>query len=201
MSGAADRSGPGALVLVVGPSGVGKDTLIDGARAALAGDERIRFPHRLVTRPVSAHEAHDTISQADFDEGVATGRFALWWRAHGLGYAIPRKVTQAVEDGAVCVVNGSRSRVEAARAALPGVVVVEVTAPREVLAARIAARGRDEDAQARLARSDGLAPIEADVTIVNDRSPEEGIAALVAALRGIGTRGVAGALEEVGARQ
>ncbi|WP_029031062.1 phosphonate metabolism protein/1,5-bisphosphokinase (PRPP-forming) PhnN [Salinarimonas rosea] len=172
----------GALVLVVGPSGAGKDTLIAGARRALAGDPRIRFPHRLVTRPVGTHEAHDTISEADFEAGIATGRFALWWRAHGLGYAVPRAVAEAAAAGAVCVVNGSRSRVAEARAALPGVVVIEVTAPRAVLAARIAARGRDADADARLARSDALAPIAADATIVNDRTPEEGVAALVAAL-------------------
>jgi len=177
--------GPGALVLVVGPSGAGKDTLIAGARAALADDPRIVFPHRLVTRTVTAHEAHDTISDADFEAGVRADRFALWWRAHGLGYAIPRSVADRVAQGAVCVVNGSRSRVAEARARLPGIVVVEVTAPRAVLAARIGARGRDADATARLARSDALAPIDADVTIVNDRTPEEGVADLVRALRGV----------------
>lgn len=177
----------GAIVLVVGPSGAGKDTLIAGARAALAGDPRIRFPHRLVTRPVTAHEAHDTISEDAFEDGVREGRFALWWRAHGLGYAIPRAVADLAADGAICVVNGSRSRVAEARAHLPGVVVVEVTAPRAALEARIAARGRDADAAARLARSDALAPIDADVTIVNDRTPEEGSADLVAALRALAT--------------
>ncbi|MGJ3261733.1 MAG: phosphonate metabolism protein/1,5-bisphosphokinase (PRPP-forming) PhnN [Salinarimonas sp.] len=179
----------GAFVLVVGPSGAGKDTLIDGARTALADDPRVRFPHRLVTRPMGAYEAHDTISDADFEAGIAAGRFALWWRAHGLGYAIPRAVVEDVAAGAVCVVNGSRSRVAQARAGLPAVVVIEVTAPRAVLAARIAARGRDADADARLARSDALASIDADVTIVNDRTPDEGVAALVAALRRLADNG------------
>jgi ribose 1,5-bisphosphokinase len=175
----------GALVLVVGPSGAGKDTLIAGAREALADEPRIRFPHRLVTRPVSAHEAHDTISEAAFEAGIAAGAFALWWRAHGLGYAIPRSVAEAAARGDVCIVNGSRSRVAEARARLPGVVVIEVTAPRETLAARIAARGRDDaaEAAARLARAQALPPIDADVTIVNDGTPEDGVTALVAALR------------------
>lgn len=173
----------GALVLVVGPSGAGKDTLMDGARAALADDPRIVFPGRLVTRTATAHEAHGTISADEFDAGEREGAFALSWRAHGLGYAVERAVLDLVAQGRVCVVNGSRSRVAEARERLPGVRVVEITAPRDVLAARIAARGRDADPRARLARSDTLAPIAADATIVNDRSVEEGVAALVGVLR------------------
>lgn len=190
--GQATQSGAGALVLVVGPSGAGKDTLIAGARAALAGDPRIRFPHRLVTRPVTAHEAHDTIDEEDFAAGERENAFALSWRAHGLGYAIPREVTDAVAAGAICVLNGSRSRVADARARLPGVLVIEVTAPRAVLAARITARGRDADADARLARNDSLEPIRPDIAIVNDRTPEEGVAALVAALRALAEPAVDG---------
>ena len=41
----------GSLVLVVGPSGVGKDTLIGGAKQALENDRRFTFVRRVVTRP------------------------------------------------------------------------------------------------------------------------------------------------------
>ena len=43
--------GRGTLALVVGPSGAGKDALIDGARHHFAGDPRYSFPRRLITRP------------------------------------------------------------------------------------------------------------------------------------------------------
>ncbi|MGA7013248.1 MAG: phosphonate metabolism protein/1,5-bisphosphokinase (PRPP-forming) PhnN, partial [Pseudolabrys sp.] len=52
--------GPGRLVLVVGPSGAGKDTVITGAKAACAADSTFVFPRRVVTRPASDAEDHDT---------------------------------------------------------------------------------------------------------------------------------------------
>ncbi|WP_331304725.1 phosphonate metabolism protein/1,5-bisphosphokinase (PRPP-forming) PhnN [Methylobacterium oryzae] len=173
---------PGCLVLVVGPSGAGKDTLLRLARAALADDPRYVFPRRLVTRPPSADEDNDEIDEAAFAEGRGAGRFTLSWRAHGLGYALPETVGRRVADGHVVVCNVSRRVVAEARAAGPRVSVVAVTAPPEVLAHRIAARGRvqDGDLAARLAREGDVA---ADLTILNDGAAEEAAARLVAHLR------------------
>jgi ribose 1,5-bisphosphokinase len=63
------------------------------------------------------------------------------------------------------------------------VSVVEITAPPEILAQRLAARGRAEDGDltARLARE---GQVEPDVRILNTGAPEAGAARLVAHLRG-----------------
>ena len=63
--------------------------------------------------------------------------------------------------------------------------VVEVTAPPELLAHRLAARGREDkaDAARRLAREGAPFPDGMTVRrVVNDGTPEEGIERLVAAL-------------------
>jgi len=179
------RDHGGGFALIVGPSGAGKDTLIALARTALAEDPRFLFPRRLVTRPSSAFEDHDTIDEAAFARGEAEGRFALSWRAHGLGYAVPAEVLGALRPGRIAACNVSRQVVEAARRTLPHVIAVEITAPIELLARRLAARGRaeDGDVDARLRRARAVGGVRFDHTIVNDRSAEEGAAQLVGVLR------------------
>jgi ribose 1,5-bisphosphokinase len=160
------------LVLVVGPSGAGKDTLLNMARTALAGDARFRFVRRVITRPPDVGgEDHEPVSIAEF----AARDFALRWEAHGLHYGIPSDVVDDIARGAVVVANVSRSIIAEAAARFP-VRVIEVTAPAELLVARLAARGRETalDVANRLARRVPL-PYGIEVaTVVNDSIPEAG---------------------------
>lgn len=170
------------FVLVVGPSGAGKDTLIRMAREALAGEPGIVFPQRIVTRPPSADEDNAPIDDDAFARAEAEGRFALSWRAHGLGYALPAHCGRLARSGRVVVSNVSRRIVAEARSRYPGTRVVKITAPPEVLARRLAARARaqDGDLSARLARQ---ASVEPDLTIDNAGAPEDGARILIHFLR------------------
>jgi ribose 1,5-bisphosphokinase len=176
--------GPGRLVLVVGPSGAGKDTLIDVARAALRHDSTVVFARRVVTRAATAAEAHDTMDAEAFDRAARAGAFALTWDAHDLRYGIPAAVDGDIRAGRTVVCNVSRTIVETARARYADVLVALVTAPPEVLAARLAtrARGSDGDVARRLARSDNFAAFAADCIIANVGTPEAGAAILMAAI-------------------
>jgi ribose 1,5-bisphosphokinase len=177
----------GCFVCVVGPSGAGKDTLIGLARAALESDPGFVFPRRLVTRPANAFEDHGTLSEAEFEAGLREQKFALAWRAHGLGYALEAAVGEAAEAGAVVVCNISRSSIADARARFARVRVALVTAPAEILAERVAARGREAGSavEGRLARIALESAGPPDIIIVNDRPPEIGGERLVAFLRGL----------------
>ncbi len=177
----------GALALVVGPSGAGKDTLLAAAKAALAGDPRFVFPRRVVTRAAMAElEDHDTIDRAGFTAERQRGAFALDWEAHGLCYGIPADIEAAMANGRVVVANTSRKVIELALAKYPRCVVLLVTATPEVRAQRLAGRGREttQEVAARLKREG--APIPAGVeaeTIDNSGSLESGIANFVDAVR------------------
>jgi ribose 1,5-bisphosphokinase len=181
----------GALVLVVGPSGAGKDTLMDAARLALAGDDRFSFARRLITRPAMAGaEDHDSCSETAFAEAQARGELALSWRAHGLCYGIPVTALQGVAQGRVVIVNISRGIIAQAERLAQRTVVINITAPNAVLAKRLAARGRESEADiaTRLAREAPLATERARlVAIQNDRSVAEAAAEFVALLTSLGT--------------
>ena len=166
--------GPGRLVLVVGPSGAGKDTLLGLARSACADDKNIVFARRVVTREASSAEDNEQVSFDGFREALARGDFAIHWEAHGHAYGLPRGIEDDVRAGRTVVANVSRTVIPALRHAYANVVVVAVTAPADVLAARLAMRKRGSDGNIaqRLARKVADADAEPDATIVNVSSAE-----------------------------
>lgn len=134
----------GVLFLVVGASGAGKDSLIHGARDLLADAAAYVFPRRYVTRPSDAGgESHHAVTVQAFERLEANGAFMLSWHAHDHRYGIPMAAEEALSAGRAVVVNVSRQVIDEARRRFPPVRVLLITAPRDVLAARLAARGRE----------------------------------------------------------
>lgn len=177
-----DLIGPGRLVLVVGPSGAGKDTLIGLAQVACADDNNIVFPQRVVTREASSFENNEPVSQMQFGQMLAHGNFAFQWEAHGLRYGVPSSIVEDIRAGRAVIVNASRTIIEFARRSYANVTVISVTAPPDVLAERITARARPSDGQIgdRLRRA-VVAPVP-DVVINNVGLAEDRAAELLRAI-------------------
>lgn len=165
--------GPGRLILVVGPSGAGKDTLLNLAKVSCADDANIVFARRAVTREASAFENNEQISVEDFRQAQSEGAYAMHWEAHGHCYALPRAIDDDIRAGCTVIANVSRTVIGAMRRAYADVVVVSITAPPQVLAERLAmrSRGSDGNVEQRLGRTvdDAAAP---DIAIVNIGSAE-----------------------------
>jgi ribose 1,5-bisphosphokinase len=178
--------GPGAVVLIVGPSGAGKDTLLRLVRERLAGDDGFSFPRRAVTRPADTSEDHASLSWRAFEEEIERGAFALHWQAHGHGYGIPAAADAAVRAGRTVVFNASRQVIPAARRRYAATVVLVVDAPVEVRAARLAARDREsaEEVLARLQRVvAGFHLADADLVVDNGGAPEPAAELIVSRLQ------------------
>lgn len=160
----------GRLWYVIGPSGAGKDSLLAYVREHLAGSSLV-FAHRYITRPASAGgENHVALSEAEFQQRANTGCFALTWERNGLCYGIGSEVQQWLERGLDVVVNGSRSALPLAYAAFPTLMPIWITASVEVLAERLAKRGRESAAEiaARLAVAQEFQPPPGVLVLNND---------------------------------
>jgi ribose 1,5-bisphosphokinase len=179
------RIGPGRLVLVVGPSGAGKDTLLNLARAYCGGERTIVFPRRIVTREATSSEDNRQLDSESFRAALTRGEFAVHWEAHDHCYALPRDVDDDIRAGRIVVANVSRTVVDAMRRGYAN-VVVEITAPPEVLAKRLAlrARGSDGAIELRLRRNVDAADAAPDITIVNVGDAELHARQLLAAIKG-----------------
>lgn len=179
----------GVFVAVAGPSGAGKDTLIDYARSRFEPcSSDVVFVRRVITRHSDGtSEDHDSMSVEAFERARDEGQFACAWQANGLSYGLPARVDETIAAGQVAVANVSRAALPLLRARYDNVLAVLVTAQPEILAERLAARGREkrDDIRERLARNLGYEQPTVDAeTVVIDNSglPEEGGEKFVAAL-------------------
>ena len=181
----------GTLFLMVGPSGVGKDTLLEGAQDRLGEFSFFRFCRRYITRdPDAGGEDYITVSPTEFRELQEKKFFFHHWDAHGLRYGIPINVLEDLHAGRHVIVNVSRKELEHLSHLWEETVVLSVTASPATVLKRLKARDRESEAdiQARALREVKLPPLGCRVlTIRNDASPEEGVETLVRAL--IGTAG------------
>ena len=156
----------GVLILVVGPSGAGKDTLIDHARRSLV-HRGVGVARRVVTRPSSDAEPHETLDAEAFRQAAARGEFAICWQAHGLDYAIPIAIEARLARGEMIICNVSRGVVAALRARYARSFVIYVDAPLTVRQARVAGRKRAGEGAERVRREQRFTPDQADCTIDN----------------------------------
>lgn len=174
------------LIYVIGPSGAGKDSVLHRLREAWAGMPPAHWARRTITRPVqSGGEANESVDQPAFERLRQAGAFAMHWQANGHGYGIRRPELAPLASGHCVFVNGSRAHLPQLLAHWPETTVVQITAPADVLLARLRTRNR-ESVQAisdRLARSIEVELPENAIRIVNDGPLTEAVDMLLAALR------------------
>ncbi|MEM9348766.1 MAG: phosphonate metabolism protein/1,5-bisphosphokinase (PRPP-forming) PhnN [Pseudomonadota bacterium] len=161
----------GRVIAIVGPSGVGKDSVMAGLKGTLPNATLVR---RVITRPKDAGgEEYDGVTEQEFKDLVANGAFCIHWRAHELAYGIPRTVQYQLGLGKDCLVNFSRTALSHAAHIFPNFVVLNITAAPETLARRLAGRGRetkDQIAQ-RLSEAAKSLPIGMDIRHLSNDGP------------------------------
>lgn len=155
---------PGRLVYLMGPSGAGKDSLLDGARDRL-GALGCRVARRVITRSAEAvGEDAIAVSADEFGRRLLAGDFVMSWRANGLAYGIGKEIDTWLAAGHHVLVNGSRGYLHEARRRYPCLLPILLEVEPDVLRSRLLRRGREtvDEIDARLARNAVFASGAAD---------------------------------------
>jgi len=165
------------LLVIVGASGAGKDSVLKGWLASLPRGLAPHHARRTITRDAGdASEDHEAIDEAGFHAALEAGAFAFSWQAHGLHYGVRWRELEPLAQGRWVVMNGSRGHLPELRAAAPQAHVIEVVAPDDLRRARIGQRGREAapQLQDRLVRS--VPEPAPDLRIANDGDLSHAIA-------------------------
>lgn len=146
------------IVYVIGPSGVGKDSLQHWLLQEWTGPGVLTLARRSITRPCATHvgaERHEPLSASAFDKARNAGAFAFDWSANGFEYGIRHTEIDGLHTGDVVLVNGSRAYLTQALNRRPDMAVLSLSASPDVLQQRLTERGRDSPCEilARTTRS------------------------------------------------
>ncbi|HEX8132488.1 MAG TPA: guanylate kinase [Actinomycetes bacterium] len=165
----------GRLIVLAGPSGVGKGAIVARLLAALPDLELSISATTRRPRPREDEGRHYYfVDRADFDRMIAAGGFLEWADIFGERYGTPREpVERAVAEGRDVLVEIDVQGARQVKAANPGAYMVFIKPPSLAeLERRLRTRATETDQQVRrrLAKaSDELAAEpEFDVTVVND---------------------------------
>lgn len=183
-------SSTGMFVVLVGPSGVGKSTVMSRYVAATPGVVRCLS---VTTRAPRGSELHGVdywfINEEEFVERVASGSFLEHARVFGkAGYGTPRdEVERLVAAGRVVIKDVDVQGARQIKAALPSAVLVFVAPPdHHQLELRLRGRGTESEAAItrRLAEAERELACwtEADYLVVNE-TIDRAVADLAAIIR------------------
>jgi len=179
----------GSLFYVIGPSGVGKDTLMNIAQKHLQ-ESNVVFAKRYITRSKQSDgEDHIPINKDDFVERIEDGYFGLWWQSHGNYYGIGVQIDQLLNSGFNVVVNGSRGYFHEANKRYPEMKTILITAKPEIIKERLLKRGREtpEEVEKRLERSKSFENMFESLDVIklsNDGALETTSKSFIAILEG-----------------
>jgi ribose 1,5-bisphosphokinase len=146
------------LIYVVGPSGAGKDSLLNWLREQTPQFAPVHWAKRTINRLNTDKESsdlHEGVDSDEFESLLAKGVFAMQWEANTHRYGIRRSELSLLNNLThVILVNGSRLYMPIAASLYPGLTFLHITAKPSVLRERIHLRGREsvEEINARLNR-------------------------------------------------
>ena len=181
---------PPIVAVLSGPSGAGKDTILHGAMDL---DPSLATVATAKTRPPRRGEVHGVhhqfLSEREFDEWLAAGRFLEHATVYGHRSGVPREAVEAqLQLGKSVIIRTDVQGARTLRERLPEALLVFVTVPdASVLRGRMLRRGTDSEADMEVRLAEAEAEMSEaswfDAVIMNEDGRERAAAeSLVAAI-------------------
>ncbi len=119
-------TGPGLLFVVSGPSGAGKDTLVEALRGRRPS---LRYSVSATTRPARPEERNEEhyffVSDSEFERLLSSGGLLEWREYGGNRYGTPRDyVERSLAEGYDLIVKPEVNGALAVKAAYPDAVLI-----------------------------------------------------------------------------
>jgi len=128
------------IILIVGASGVGKDTLLKTIKTKT----KAHLVSRYITRKPDKSEDNFFVDKDSFLLLKQNGFFVSTWEAHGNHYGIAKN---QIISNEVSIISISRGAIEDFEKAFEDVVTINVTLSREALRRRLLSRNRETNEQ------------------------------------------------------
>jgi guanylate kinase len=166
---------PGRLIVLTGPSGVGKGTLM---KALLQRHPELYFSVSVTTRSPRPGEINGKhyyfVSRDRFEQMVAQGELLEWAEFAGNYYGTPRQpVEEKIQEGKLVVLEIELEGARQIRSSFPSALRIFILPPSlKELEQRIRGRGQDSEEaivrRLRRAQEEINAADEFDIQIIND---------------------------------
>jgi len=151
------------IVLIVGASGVGKDTLLRNIKDKIEAN----FVTRYITRVSDTNETNFYVDKDAFKVLQKGDFFVSTWEAHENHYGIAQN---QIKDG-LNIISISRASIKDFEKLYNDVTTISITLPREALYKRLKGRGREDEEQIQKRLKRSYATINATnlVEFINDK--------------------------------
>lgn len=167
------------VILIVGASGVGKDTLIKSIKNKVEAN----FIKRYITREPDSNESNYYVDEEAFESLEEDNYFISTWKAHGNRYGI---AATHIKNG-LNIISISRGAIKDFEDSYDGVTTINITIPKEELYKRLKTRGREseEEITKRIDRSYPLISAENLIEFDNSKPIEESSLDFINLIQGI----------------